>query len=62
MLHANIKERTSKTALSIPLVGEGNHRLVDFGYKKQYSVHHGKNDFARGNSPILTVLTLLGLC
>jgi len=26
--------------------------LVDFGYKKHFRVHHGKNEFARGNSHI----------
>ena len=26
--------------------------LVDFGYKKHFRVHHGKNEFVRGNSHI----------
>ena len=26
--------------------------LVDFGYKKHFRVHHGKNEFARGNAHI----------
>ncbi len=30
----------------------GYNDLVDFGYKKHFRVHHGKNEFARGNSHI----------
>ncbi|SMN00392.1 Mobile element protein [uncultured Candidatus Thioglobus sp.] len=30
----------------------GYNGLVDFGYKKHFRVHHGKNEFARGNSHI----------
>ena len=30
----------------------GYNGLVDFGYKKQYRVHHGKEEFARGSSHI----------
>jgi hypothetical protein len=29
-----------------------HHGLVDFGYKRHFRVHHGKNEFARGNSHI----------
>ena len=31
---------------------QGYNSLVDFGYKKHFRVHHGKNEFARGNSHI----------
>ena len=30
----------------------GYNGLVDFGYKKHFRVHHGKNEFARGSSHI----------
>ncbi len=30
----------------------GYNGLVDVGYEKHYRVHHGKNEFARGNSHI----------
>ena len=30
----------------------GYNGLVDFGYKKHFRVHHGKNEFARGNAHI----------
>ena len=30
----------------------GYNGLVDFGYKKHFRVHHGKNEFVRGNSHI----------
>ena len=30
----------------------GYNGLVDFGYKKHFRVHHGKNEFARGNPHI----------
>ncbi len=30
----------------------GYNKLVDFGYKKHFRVHHSKNEFARGNSHI----------
>ncbi len=30
----------------------GYNGLVDFGYKKHFRVHHGENEFARGNSHI----------
>lgn len=30
----------------------GYNWLVDFGYKKHFRVHHGKNEFVRGNSHI----------
>ena len=32
--------------------GAGPNGLVDFGYKKHFRVHHGKNEFVRGNSHI----------
>jgi len=30
----------------------GYHGLVDVGYDKHFRVHHGKNEFVRGNSHI----------
>ena len=30
----------------------GYNGLVDFGYKKHFRVHHGKNEFVRGNSHV----------
>ena len=30
----------------------GYNGLVDFGYKKHFRVHHGRNEFVRGNSHI----------
>jgi hypothetical protein len=31
---------------------KGYNGIVDFGYKKHFRVHHGKNEFARGNAHI----------
>jgi len=30
----------------------GYNGFVDFGYKRHFRVHHGKNEFVRGNSPL----------
>ena len=32
--------------------GADSNGLVDFGYKKHFRVHYGKNEFVRGNSHI----------
>jgi hypothetical protein len=32
--------------------GEGIKGLVDMGYSKHFGVHHGVNEFARGNAHI----------
>jgi hypothetical protein len=37
---------------------KGYNGTVDFGYKKHFRVHHGKNEFARGNAHRI----VLGLC
>ena len=37
---------------------KGYNGIVDFGYKKHFRVHHGKNEFARGNAHRI----VLGLC
>jgi transposase-like protein len=31
---------------------KGYNGIVDFGYKKHFRVHHGKNEFARDNAHI----------
>jgi hypothetical protein len=31
---------------------KGYNGIVDFGYKKHFKVHHGKNEFARDNAHI----------
>ena len=54
----------------ILMTGKGQ-GIVDFGYKKHFRVHHGKNEFARGNAhingiesfyPSRRVLNRIGLC
>lgn len=39
----------------------GYNGLVDLGYKKHYRVHHGKNEFARGNSHINGIESFWGI-
>ncbi len=51
-LHAMIKERTSPDSIINSDGFGGYNGLVDFDYKKYYSVHHGKNELARGSSHI----------
>ena len=38
----------------------GYNGLVDFGYKKHFRVHHGKNEFVRGNSHINSIESFWG--
>ena len=38
----------------------GYNGLVDFGYKKHFRVHHGKNEFVRGNSHINGIESFCG--
>jgi transposase len=38
----------------------GYNGLVNFGYKKHFRVHHGKNEFVRGNSHINGVESFWG--
>jgi transposase-like protein len=38
----------------------GYNGLVDFGYKEHFRVHHGKNEFARGNSHINGIESFCG--
>jgi hypothetical protein len=37
-----------------------NNGIVDFGYKKHFRVHHGKNEFARGNAHINDIESFWG--
>jgi len=39
----------------------GYNGLVDLGYKKHHRVHHGKNEFARGNSHINGIESFWGI-
>ena len=50
-LFEQTKELSGKTAYG----WRGYNGLVDFGYKKHFRVHHGKNEFARGNSHINSI-------
>ena len=47
-----IKGKTSIDSVIHSDGWRGYNGLVDFGYKKHFRVHHGKNEFARGNSHI----------
>jgi hypothetical protein len=40
--------------------GKGYNGIVDFGYKKHFRVHHGKNEFARGNAHINDIESFWG--
>ena len=51
-LHVIMKERISPESIINSDDWSGYTGLVDFDYKKQCSVHHGTNEFARGNSHI----------
>jgi len=44
-----IKGKTSIDSVIHSEGWRGYNGLVDFGYKKHFRVHHGKNEFARGN-------------
>ena len=47
-----IKGKTGVESVIHSDVWRGYNGLVDFGYKKHFRVHHGKNEFVRGNSHI----------
>ena len=47
-----IKGKTSIDSVIHSDGWRGYNGLVDFGYKKHFRVHHGKNEFARGNNGI----------
>ena len=47
-----IKGKTSIDSVIHSERWRGYNGLVDFGYKKHFRVHHGKNEFARGNNGI----------
>ena len=51
-LQSIIKDKTSTDSIINSDGWRGYNGLVDFGYKKHYRVHHGKNEFVRGNSHI----------
>jgi transposase-like protein len=51
-LQSIIKGKTSIESVIHSDGWRGYNGLVDFGYKKHFRVHHGKNEFARGNSHI----------
>ena len=51
-LQAIIKGKTSIESIIHSDGWRGYNGLVDFGYKKHFRVHHGKNEFARGNAHI----------
>lgn len=51
-LYAIIKEKNSVNSIINSDGLRGYNGLVDFGYKKHFRVHHGENEFARGNSHI----------
>jgi len=51
-LQSIIRGRTSIDSVIHSDGWRGYNGLVDFGYKKHYRVHHGKNEFARGSSHI----------
>jgi transposase-like protein len=52
VLQAIIKGKTSIESVIHSDGWRGYNGLVDFGYKKHFRVHHGKNEFVRGNSHI----------
>jgi transposase-like protein len=47
-----IKDKASTDSVINSDGWRGYNGLVDFGYKRHFRVHHGKNEFARGNSHI----------
>ncbi len=49
MLHAIIKRKPAPDSIINSDGWRGYNGLVDFGYKKHYRVHHGKDEFARGS-------------
>lgn len=51
-LQSIIKGKTSINSVIHSDGWRGYNGLVDFGYKKHFRVHHGKNEFARGNAHI----------
>jgi len=51
-LQAIIKGKASIDSVIHSDGWRGYNGLVDFGYKKHFRVHHGKNEFVRGNSHI----------
>ena len=51
-LQSIIKGKTSIDSIIHSDGWRGYNGLVDFGYKKHFRVHHGQNEFARGNSHI----------
>jgi transposase-like protein len=51
-LQTIIKDKASTDSVINSDGWRGYNGLVDFGYKRHFRVHHGKNEFARGNSHI----------
>jgi transposase-like protein len=51
-LQTIIKDKASADSVINSDGWRGYNGLVDFGYKRHFRVHHGKNEFARGNSHI----------
>jgi hypothetical protein len=39
---------------------KGYNGVVDFGYQKHFRVHHGKNEFAKGNAHINDIESFWG--
>jgi transposase-like protein len=60
-LQSIIKGSTSIDSLIHSDGWRGYNGIVDFGYKKHFRVHHGKDEFARGNAPINQIESLGGI-
>jgi len=52
VLQSIIRDKTSIASVIHSDGWKGYNGLVDFGYKKHYRVHHGRNEFVRGNPHI----------
>jgi transposase-like protein len=48
MQRSLIKDKASTDRVINSDGWRGYNGLVDFGYKRHFRVHHGKNEFARG--------------
>jgi len=55
MLHGIIRDKVNPDRIIHSDGWKGYHRLIDVGYDKYFRIHHGKNEFVRGNSYIKSI-------
>lgn len=60
-LQAVIRKKVSDDTIVHTDGWRGYNGLVEMGYKKHHRVHHGKNEFARGNSHINGIESFWGI-